>query len=230
MSNQPELQVSVKNRRRQSALINLAQKRTSIVPMIVNLNALVRVYLLDGSSKVLQMYENSTAKDVLISLRFNLDLQDISTHALFRVIGQNVRRVELNEKITDAMRDPTDSGQDVRLLFRTWISYKNGVFDKEVFQDDERHKQANTALWLSVMEATFMCMTGKYYLTEDESIFLGCLKMQVRTVRNKLFNKHTLINIIFCSQNLETSTHQCTQYKILSPEWPRDSPSLCAAR
>ena len=40
-------------------------------------------------------------------------------------------------------------------------------------------KQPNTALWLAYMEATFMCMTEKYYLTEDESLLLGCLKTQV---------------------------------------------------
>lgn len=31
------------------------------------------------------------------------------------------------------------------------------------------------------MEATFMVMTGKYYLTEDESILLGSLKMQAES-------------------------------------------------
>jgi hypothetical protein len=164
--------------RRKSALMKVAQKRQSIAT-VVNLNCLVRVFLLDGSSKVLQMFENSTAKDVLISLKFNLDLDDISTYALFRVAGNLVRRIELNEVVTEVLKDYTESGQDVRLLFRSWISYKYGGYEKEVFQDDVLVKQPNTALWLAYMEATFMTMTGKYYLTEEEALLLGCLKMQV---------------------------------------------------
>lgn len=164
--------------RRHSALVNLAQKRSSISTP-VNLNCLVRVYLLDGSTKLLQMQETSTAKDVLISLKFNLDLEDISTFALFRVTGTVIRRVELSERVTDTLRDPTKTGQDVRLLFRSWITYRYGGHEKCVFQEGIRVKQPNTALWLSFMEAAFMCMTGKYYLTEEESLMLGCLKMQV---------------------------------------------------
>ena len=53
------------SRRRSSALANVAQKRISLTPT-VNLNCLVRVFLLDGSAKLLQMYDNSTAKDVLV--------------------------------------------------------------------------------------------------------------------------------------------------------------------
>lgn len=166
--------------RRASSLRNVVAKRNSINAP-VNLNCLVRVYLLDGSSKVLQMFSNSTAKEVLIALKFNLDLSDISTFALFRVVGNNVRRVELNEVITDVMKDPTNSGQEVRLLFRSWISFKYGAFDHEVFQHGIRNKQPNTAMWLAFMEAVFMCMTGKFYLTEDEAVMLGCLKMQAES-------------------------------------------------
>ena len=174
------------NSRRKSALVRVAQKRLSVTP-VVNLNCLVRVFLLDGSSKVLQMFENSTSCDVLTSLKFNLDLDDISTYALFRVAGHLVRRIELTEKITDVLRDSTESGQDVRLLFRSWISYRYGGYEKEVFQDEVLVKQPNTALWLAYMEATFMCMTGKYYLTEEESLLLGCLKMQVRYIQFSYF-------------------------------------------
>lgn len=166
--------------RRASSLRNVVAKRNSINAP-VNLNCLVRVYLLDGSSKVLQMFSHSTAKEVLIALKFNLDLSDISTFALFRVVGNNVRRVELNEVITDVMKDPTNSGQEVRLLFRSWISFKYGAFDHEVFQHGIRNKQPNTAMWLAFMEAVFMCMTGKFYLTEDEAVMLGCLKMQAES-------------------------------------------------
>lgn len=164
--------------RRAHALRSIAEKRSANV--VVNLNALVRVYLLDGSSKVLQMFENSTVRDVLSALKFNLDIQDISTLALFRVLGFNVRRLDLNELIVDALRDPTESGQEVRLLLRSWISFKYGVFDSEVFQYGVSHKQPSTALWLAFMEAIFMTMTGQLQLTEDESLMLGCLKMQVK--------------------------------------------------
>lgn len=168
------------SQRRIIALKTIVSKRGSINAP-VNLNALVRVFLLDGSSKVLQMFSNSNAADVLQALKSNLDLSDISTFAVFRVHGSNVRRVELNEIITEVMKDPTESGQEIRLLFRSWITYKYGAFDHEVFQHGMRQKHANTALWLVFMEAVFMCMTGKYYLTEDESILLGCLKMQAES-------------------------------------------------
>jgi hypothetical protein len=167
--------------RRQSALASIASRRMSLNTN-VNLDALVRVFLLDGSSKVLQMFENSTAKDVLLSLKFNMELNDISTFALFRVLNQNVRRVELHEKINDVMRDPTYSGQEVRLLFRSWVYYRFGVFDTDVFQPC-RSRHPNSALWLTFMEAAFMCSAGKYYLTEDESLMLGCLKMQVHNLK-----------------------------------------------
>lgn len=164
--------------RRASALANLVERRTP------NLNALVRVYFLDGSSKVLQMFENSLAKHVLQALKFNLDLQDISTHALFRVVGSSMRRVELNEKMKDVLKEDISSSAgvtSVRLLFKTWITYKFGVFDSEVFQDGLKVKQPSMALWLAYMEAMFMCMTDKYFLSEDESLLLGVLKTQTES-------------------------------------------------
>jgi hypothetical protein len=57
--------------------------------------------------------------------------------------------------------------------------FHHGTYHREVFQDEVHIKQPSTALWLAYMEATFMCMAGKYYLSEDESILLGTLKMQV---------------------------------------------------
>ena len=96
-----------------------------------------------------------------------------------RLMGDNVRRVELNEIIQDALRDPTGSGLEVRLLFRSWIIYKNGSFESEALQSNKRVKLATTALWLAYMEANFMCNIGKYFLTEEEALMLGCLKMQV---------------------------------------------------
>jgi hypothetical protein len=164
--------------RRASSLKNVIAKRNSISSP-VNLKYLVKVFLLDGSSKMLQMFANCTVADVLTALKSNLDLTDISTFALFRVISNNVRRLELNEGISEILKDPTDSGQEVRLLFRSWITFKYSAYDYELFQHGIRIKQPNTALWLAFMEAVFMCMTGKFYLTEDESILLGCLKMQV---------------------------------------------------
>ena len=169
------------SRRNSAALKNVVVRRSSL-NTVVNLNALVRVFFLDGSSKVLQMFENSTAADVMIALKFNLDLIDISTHALFRVFGVSIRRIDLSESISEVLKDHTDSGQEVRLLFRSWVTYKYGGFDQEVFQYGRRTKQPNTALWLTYLEASFMCNTEKLLLTEEESLVLGCLKMQVRTI------------------------------------------------
>lgn len=193
----------MKGSRRKSALASVAQRRVSLALTAPNLETLVRIYMLDGSSKVLQMLEKSTVADVLKQLKFNLDLDDISTCALFRVRdGIGARRLELGEIMKDVMRDVTDhdytmgtttpkdivkgadgaaggsSKSEVRILFRTWIVAKCGIFEKEVFQDHLKHKAPNSALYLAYMEANFMCFTGRYYLSEDEAIMLGCLKMQ----------------------------------------------------
>jgi len=181
-------------RRRSTAQALVASRRASFGGKAVDFNCLVRVYLLDGSSKVLQMSEESTAAEVLSQLKYNMDLVDISTHALFRVVDKTVRRVELPEKIKDVLTDPTDSGQEVKLLFRSWITAKCGGFEKQVFQDNTRHKDSTTALWICFMEASFMCFAGKYYLSEDEAVMLGCLKMQAESGD---FNPevHTIENI-----------------------------------
>lgn len=166
------------SRRRSSALANVVNRRASFGGHETDLTNLVRVYLLDGSSKVFQMSQESTAEETLSQLKYNLDLQDISTYALFRVMDKQIRRIELSEKIKEVLLDLTESGHEVRILFRSWITAKCGGFEKQVFQDNTRHKEANTALWLSFMEASFMCFAGKYYLSEEESMLLGCIKMQ----------------------------------------------------
>lgn len=122
-------------------------------------------------------------------------------------MGANVRRVELNEIIQDALRDPTGSGMEVRLLFRSWIIYKNGSFESEALQSNKRVKLATTALWLAYMEANFMCNIGKYFLTEDEALMLGCLKMQV--ILSLLCVKHTVRKFFhsFYRRNLEIISH-----------------------
>ncbi len=85
----------------------------------------------------------------------------------------------MKEVISVVMKDATESSEEMRLLFRAWITFQFGAYDFEVFQHGQRFKQTNTALWLAFMEAVFMCMTGKLYLTDDEAVMLGCLKMQV---------------------------------------------------
>ena len=169
------------SRRRSAALSIVASRRASFGGQAVDFTNLVRVYLLDGSSKVFQMSMESTAEEVLAQMKYNLDLEDISTHALFRVMHTTSRRVDLSEKVREVLVDNTESGHEVRLLFRSWITARCGVFEKLVFQDNTRHKAPNTALWLAFMEASFMCATGKYYLSEEESILLGCLKMQAES-------------------------------------------------
>ena len=174
----------MRGNRRKSALASVAQRRVSLALTAPNLQTLVRVFMLDGSSKVLQMTEQSTVADVLKQLKFNLDLADISTCALFRVKdGVGARRLELHEVIKEVMKDITDTDAmaEVRLLFRTWIVAKCGVFEKEVFQDHLKHKSPNSALYLAYIEANFMCGTGRYYLSDDEAIMLGCLKMQAES-------------------------------------------------
>lgn len=121
----------------------------------LDLKALVKVYLIDGSTKILQMQSTSKCSDVLSQLKFNLDITDISTHALFRVQGRNMRRIGLNEIITRVNIDSNDSGLEVRLLFRSWITARYGNFGHQVFQYGTRPKPSS-ALWIAYMEATFM--------------------------------------------------------------------------
>lgn len=158
--------------------MSIAQKRAS-VSLPVNLQALVRVFLLDGSSKVLQMHDKSTVEDVLIALKHNLDLIDISCFAIFRVAGADIRRLDLSEVVANVMKEG-QSGEEgkTRLLFKSWICYKYGAYDAQVFQYGQHIKEPTSALWLAYMEGVFECLMGNYHLTEEESILLGCLKLQ----------------------------------------------------
>jgi hypothetical protein len=167
--------------RRASSLQSLSRRQAQTAPdrPDVDLNQLVRVYLLDGSSKVLQAKESSTTKDILTLLQFNLDLASIKCHAIFRICHQKVKRLELNEKIKDVMMMREGEEGDVKLLMRAWIHDEEGLFDREAMQDGCYPKVANSALYLKYMEAVCMVMMGKCYLTEDEAVMLGCLKMQV---------------------------------------------------
>jgi hypothetical protein len=148
--------------RRMSTLAAAAQKVSSRRQSFsVDLKALVKVYLIDGSTKMLQMHSLSKCSDVLNQLKFNLDLTDISTYALFRVQGKNMRRIGLNEIITRVIVDSNDSGLVVRLLFRSWITARYGNFGHQVFQYGTRPKPSS-ALWIAYMEATFMVVFFNY--------------------------------------------------------------------
>lgn len=168
------------NLRRKSALMKVADRKISSISAPVNLKALVKIYLIDGSSKTLQMLESSTALDLLSQLRFNLDLQDISTFALYRVKDNNMSMIDLDAKLKDFYLQPNngETSNSVKILFRSWIHIRNGLFDKLLFQDSEPFQQPNAEIWLSYMEATFMLMNRKYYVTEEESLVLGCLSLQ----------------------------------------------------
>jgi hypothetical protein len=166
--------------RRASSLQSVA-RRKSVAPdrPDVDLKQLVRIYFLDGSSKVLQVKASSTTKDVITQLQFNLDLVSIKCHALFRICHQKVKRLALCDKIKEAMAVQEGEAGDVKILMRAWIHDEEGLFDKEAMQDGNFPKVSNSALYLKYMEAVCMVMMGKCFLTEDEAVMLGCLKMQV---------------------------------------------------
>jgi hypothetical protein len=112
-----------------------------------------------------------------------MDLNSIKTFALYRLSNpfHRIQRLELNEKIQAAM-DFRDGETEIKILFRSWICDENGKFEKLALQEGKREKQSNTALWLKYIEAVFMITSGKYLLTEDEAIMLGCLKLQVHSL------------------------------------------------
>jgi hypothetical protein len=121
----------------------------------------------------------STVHEVLEQLKYNMDLCCIKTFALFRICNKNIiRRLELDENIQTAQA-PIEDETEIRILFRSWICDEEGKFERSALQDGIRDKQPNTALWLKYIEATFMVASGKYLLTEDEALMLGCLKLQV---------------------------------------------------
>lgn len=166
--------------RRASSLQSMS-RRKSVVPdrPEVDLKQLVRIYFLDGSSKVLQVKASSSAKDVLLLLKFNLDLSSIKCHALFRICHKKVKRLGLLSSIKTAMSLQEGEEGDIKILMRAWIHDEEGLFDKEAMQDGHFPKESNSALYLKYMEAGCMVAMGKCFLTEDEAIMLGCLKMQV---------------------------------------------------
>ena len=108
-----------------------------------------------------------------------MDLSSIKTFALYRVCGAQFNRIDLETKVKDALQSKDGEGDEVRILFKSWISDECGPLEKEAMQDGYRTKTPNSALWLKYLEAVFAVVTGKCYLTEDEALTLGCLKMQV---------------------------------------------------
>ena len=148
--------------------------RRSLQP---NVNSLVAIYFVDNSKKTLQTDENCTVEDLLLQLKYNLDMKDISTFAIYKLIGSSVHRLQLSEKVNDIIK----GSDEMKLLFKTWISYPYGHYGKEVFQYGSKTKVATSELWLAYMEATDMMIRGKYYLTFEESLQLGCIQLQIES-------------------------------------------------
>jgi hypothetical protein len=124
----------------------------------------------------------SIIEDVLLQLKFNMELDSISTHALYRVEeNAAVTMIPLSTRVRDLMEEFAESRaeQPPKILFRSWVCERNGIFEKSVLQEDLATKQPSTAVWLKYMEEVYMTMLGKYVLTEEESVMLGVLKMQV---------------------------------------------------
>jgi len=148
--------------------------RRSLQP---NINSLVTIYFVDNSKKTLQTDEQCTVEDLLLQLRFNLDLKDISTFAIHKLIGTSIYRLQLSEKVSDVIKGV----EGTKLVFKSWISHPYGHYGKEVFQYNIKSKIANSELWLAYMEATEMMIRGKYYLTYEESVQLGCIQLQIES-------------------------------------------------
>lgn len=192
--------------RRSSGSFSYDAETASVRP--ADIRQLVRVYLIDGSSKVLQMEERrywvqslpqlkltsmidvlhcSTVEDVLLQLKFNMDLESVSTYALYSVEKNTATMIPLPLKIRDVLANmEIGAGLDdviadrPRILFRSWIYDKSGKFERSVYQDDASEKTPSSSLWLKFIEEVHMTAHGKYLLTREESILLGVLRMQVQ--------------------------------------------------
>lgn len=121
-------------------------------------------------------------------LKFNLELESIATHALFLVRENKLERLPLNALLSQVL-DPNILTSEGKLLFKSWIVDPFGSFERSVFQDNSTIKQPNTSVWLKTMEESYMSMLGKYIFTDEESIMLGCLKMQVFQNKKTFFSR-----------------------------------------
>ena len=130
----------------------------------------------------------STVEDVLLQLKFNMDLESITTLALYLVENKASRMLPLRAKIREVIEQVSPSPAvpvaketgDPKILLRSWIADREGRFERSVFQEDCAEKEPTSALWLKFIEEVYMTMSGRYFLTEEESILLGVLQMQVR--------------------------------------------------
>lgn len=105
--------------RRASSLQSVV-RRKNVAPdrPDVDLKQLVRVYFLDGSSKVLQVKASSTTKDVIAQLQYNLDIISIKCHALFRICHKKVKRLDLKDHIKTALTLQEGEEGDIKILMR----------------------------------------------------------------------------------------------------------------
>ena len=115
-----------------------------------------------------------------------MDLESITTYALYCVENSTATVIPVNLKIRDVLDNfalNAEAGHQAedppKILFRSWICDRGGRFEKSVYQEDAKEKAPTTALWLKFMEEVYMTFHGKYLLTREESILLGLLKMQV---------------------------------------------------
>ncbi len=129
-------------------------------------------------------------EDVLLQLKFNLDLESISTHALFRVVNNELSRLPLQKFMKDVLRSnhADEDSDSTRILMKSWICESNGIFENSALQEASSKKISSTSVWLKYLEESYMVMLGKYILSEEESVLLGCLRMQV-SVLNLIFEK-----------------------------------------
>ncbi len=161
----------------------VVENRANPILHAPNLNHLIKVHLLDESTKLLQINEGCTISTVLVQLKLKLDIPDISNFGLFLVEnGEIQRRLELFEKVSSfpSHTIKSEDSSTTYILFKSWSMDLNGVFYSHVFQDSLRTKEATTELWLAYIEAThFVYKSHHTILSEEEAIMLGCLKLQV---------------------------------------------------
>lgn len=144
----------------------------------------VRVFFLDGSFKAFQIRGDSTVWDVLVLIKQKLDLSFVGHHALFLVKDGTPKRLPLAQPILDFLGDDhnvqrVDSSP--KLLFRPWIYVYGGRMDKEIMHSSLEESNPSQALWLAYTDAVYMVMSGRYQLTADEALLVGCLKTQVQS-------------------------------------------------
>lgn len=117
-------------------------------------------------------------------VRQKLDLAFVGHYALFLVKDGLPKRLPLAEPVLSFLGDDHNVQQmdsSPKLLFRPWIYVHGGRLDTEIMHGSLDERNPSQAVYLAYTDAVYMLASGRYQLTADEAVLVGCLKTQVQS-------------------------------------------------